>query len=1606
MNNDYRLQLLSHSEIFPTKEEAMEYIEDNFKGVALWGEPALFFYGTEREPKMILAVGASHDTKKPRICTIDDAELRELIQEVKDATDKNTEDIAKAAERILNIVNSVGLTLDENKIKDQISYEPDRSDELIGEAKTVAEAIAIISTFVQKKFAEMELTVEDGESIDFTFDKTDEGSTLTGEVKISTEGSDDDLFFNNNIVGIKADGLFASCNIEYDAERNQLIFTTSGIKNGRFVTDANKKIIDFGAHTIYVADNEDHNVAVTINQERGTISADVKISSDDDNLLVSKDGKMYVSGRAKDIKYKNTTVAAKLTAIDEAVADILDKIHVLTIEDLIQGDESDSIITKAIKNQNGGYTVTADVRLSSDESIQIGNGGIRANIDINVDATNNKLILSVGNVQKEVSLPGVSILDNIYYDPVNKTIVITWKDGSQKTIIPVGDMLKTWIVSNDPTSPIVLTKTEPSVAGQPETLSADLKLAPTDNIIGKDAQGYIYVRGSEIDNKIAAESSARQAADTEINNALSSEVQARQAADAELNSAIQNEANTRHSEDDILKDSINAAREEAANALDAKATEIYTRIDEDEDKINQAFDDAAEAKSLVELTNANLTAEINRAQTAEGVNANAIANVVTRVTAVESGLATEIETRSTADAVHDEQISNLRDAVTSVETSHQQDIERLSGEIADNASAISILNGSENTNGSVRETVKIAKDELTLAINNEKTRAEGKEGELAAGIAEEVSRATAAEATTLANAKAYADDKAAAAEHNANDYTDDAKAEAIQTSKDYTDSKVADNLATAKAYTDDKTANVQHLAEDYTNAAKAEAIQTSKDYTDSKVVSTTADAKAYTDNAVANEQARAQAAETANANDIVALKEKDIQIDGELANKVESVTIVKSTASDYQYILKVDGVDAGEINIPEIDMLQEVTYDPVSKKLRFVFHTADGYTETVINIADLIDTYLAGNGLTLTDNVFSVKINPASEFISVDENGIKVSGISEALLTKANVGDSYTKAESDAKYLTEHQDVSKFAEKTYVDEKDAEINTHLNNIEAKADENTANITVINGNEAQEGSIKKALKDAKDYTDSEVEIEKNRAIAAETANSDAIAIINGNESQEGSIKKALADAKAYTDAEVATENSRAVGVENTLSDAIAVINGNEAQEGSIKKALKDAKDYTDTAVADEKTAREAADIQINTAIDQKANKSEVYTKSEIEGKGYLTSTDIAPLATKEEVNAENTRAVAAESNLATDIAAANSNIATNTSNIADLRAEAARLNLIVDETNTVKLIKSKDNTGTELAANVKLDATNTNIIKVSGNGIYADVEMSYSQTTNKITFSNGLTTQEFELAGASLIEDGYYNSTTKQIVLITRLADGTTKEIKIDAEALIHTLKVDNGTNNPIKLTKTTDGDGVDVISARLDISTESHNQILNNNGTLYASNEATQHTALWNGTEKTLQEVIELLKTTAEEGGQAAQEIVEIKSELQEVERNIRTMESTVSTLSTRVSENSTAIATNTGSINTLTTQVSDLNGRVTNLTNEFNGLNETVRSYETRVSSLESDNTNNKTNIATLINDVNTIQTQLGDISGLKTVEERLETLEDEAHDSDFGTY
>ena len=167
----------------------------------------------------------------------------------------------------------------------------------------------------------------------------------------------------------------------------------------------------------------------------------------------------------------------------------------------------------------------------------------------------------------------------------------------------------------------------------------------------------------------------------------------------------------------------------------------------------------------------------------------------------------------------------------------------------------------------------------------------------------------------------------------------------------------------------------------------------------------------------------------------------------------------------------------------------------------------------------------------------------------------------------------------------------------------------------------ADINKLKGGETVEGSVAKALKDAKNYTD----IEKSRAIAAEEALDGRLDTIEGAETVEGSVAKALKDAKTYTDGKIGTiptqegqasttvvayvdakvlaEKTRALGVENGLDTRLANI---EKSLGSSEKAMGERVTALETTVgnansglvkgvADNKTAIAAANTKI-TAMD--------------------------------------------------------------------------------------------------------------------------------------------------------------------------------------------------------------------------------------------------------------------------------------------------------------------------------------------------------------------------------------------------------------------------
>lgn len=104
------------------------------------------------------------------------------------------------------------------------------------------------------------------------------------------------------------------------------------------------------------------------------------------------------------------------------------------------------------------------------------------------------------------------------------------------------------------------------------------------------------------------------------------------------------------------------------------------------------------------------------------------------------------------------------------------------------------------------------------------------------------------------------------------------------------------------------------------------------------------------------------------------------------------------TTASYE-LVDDNGSRCGEvINIPLDQILKEAEYDSGSKKLVLTFTVGTGTTKTEIDVADLIDEYVAGNGISIDGNTVSIKRDSSSEgFLSLSDAGLKLSGIQNAI---------------------------------------------------------------------------------------------------------------------------------------------------------------------------------------------------------------------------------------------------------------------------------------------------------------------------------------------------------------------------------------------------------------------------------------------------------------------------------------------------------------------------------------------------------------------------------------------------------------------------------
>lgn len=618
-NSNYNLQILHHEEVFATRELALQYLSDYYKPHSLEAEPIMVKYGQANKPDVILAFGTT-STAPGGFYAIDMTKATEEIAKIAETIDTDKDEITTISELLNGVIKATGLIVDENKINDKVTYDVDKLDPIIGEAVDIAQAVDLLAKYARNN----DIEVEDSNGIRLIYEvKPDGGKKLKAEIILSTDGESDELGFNNNIIGVKNDGIYAASHLAYDDARHELIFTTSGYKNGRFQDDAIVQRINLGQKAKLIADNENHTVKLILNDEEdyGTkLSADVQISSVDDNILEVKDSKLAVIGRADNIKYGNSTVEDTLTAYQTRLDNLNTEVN-------IQGLNTDTLETVVTTVPNGKQ-ISGNVKRSSDGSIIVSGGGLSADIEVSVNVATNTLTFRKGNSTHEFNLPGASLFERAEYNDVDEQLLIYLTDGSVVPI-PVRAIIHSWTTDNTNTA-LRLTKT--TVTGGDDKLKAEIKLRSSDNLIS-GSESELYVSRSEVDNMILTQVNVEkeramtaetntQSQVTTLNTQVSEQGVNLRDLTERVNSEIQRAQSVENTIDTIAKAAQTLA--EDANASATTALSEIALITDDITEAETALSDlSAEVKANKTDTDTKFTQVNERVNT----NASAISNL-------------------------------------------------------------------------------------------------------------------------------------------------------------------------------------------------------------------------------------------------------------------------------------------------------------------------------------------------------------------------------------------------------------------------------------------------------------------------------------------------------------------------------------------------------------------------------------------------------------------------------------------------------------------------------------------------------------------------------------------------------------------------------------------------------------------------------------------------------------------------------------------------------------------------------------------------------------------------------------------------------------------
>ena len=176
----------------------------------------------------------------------------------------------------------------------------------------------------------------------------------------------------------------------------------------------------------------------------------------------------------------------------------------------------------------------------------------------------------------------------------------------------------------------------------------------------------------------------------------------------------------------------------------------------------------------------------------------------------------------------------------------------------------------------------------------------------------------------------------------------------------------------------------------------------------------------------------------------------------------------------------------------------------------------------------------------------------------------------------------------------------------------------------------------------------------------------------------------------------------------------------------------------------------------------------------------------------------------------------------------------------IKDNATKASFVVNKSNTINLTKeTKDDGSSVLTGNVEISTLDGNLLK-NDQPLYASVDLTYDAGTNTLKFnSSALETEKvIKLNAGSVIDRMYYDAATEELVIVYTNANGEQSEVRFSARTLFNKWDVQKEHLGGIILNKQVNKEGTDILSGAVVLSTLSTNALINDQGSLYVSNQA------------------------------------------------------------------------------------------------------------------------------------------------------------------------